>query len=106
MKNNDEIDFSDFPFEDETDEEIKQNTMIKATRNAGTLANDLLKKNQYGGLMAVYFLGMENMYNYMVGEKINRIIEILQSTDYDDYECCVEIAKVVGIYHDEELENK
>ena len=101
MKNNDEIDFSDFPFEDETDEEIKQNVMIKATRNAGTLAKDLLKKNKDGGLLAVYFLGMENMYNYMENVKINRIIEILRSTDYDDYECCVEISKVVGIYHEE-----
>lgn len=32
-------------------------------------------------------------------EKINKIIEILQSTDFSDYECCIEIAKVVGIHH-------
>lgn len=106
MKNNDEIDLSDFPFEEYKDEEIKQNMMIKATINAGTLAKDLLKKNQNGGLIAVYFLGMENMYNYINDAKINKIIEILRSTDYDDYEYCVEISKVVGIYHDEEEGNK
>lgn len=32
-------------------------------------------------------------------DKINKIIEILQSTNLDDYECCIEIAKVVGIYN-------
>lgn len=32
-------------------------------------------------------------------EKINKIIELLQSSNLDDYECCIEIAKVVGIYN-------
>lgn len=32
-------------------------------------------------------------------EKVNKIIEILQSPDLDDYECGIEIAKVVGIYN-------
>ena len=32
-------------------------------------------------------------------DKINKIIEILRSVDLDDYECCIEIAKVVGIYN-------
>ena len=32
-------------------------------------------------------------------EKVNKIIEPLQSSDLDDYECCIEIAKVVGIYN-------
>ena len=32
-------------------------------------------------------------------EKIRKIIEALQSVDLDDYECCVEIAKIVGIYN-------
>ena len=32
-------------------------------------------------------------------EKINKIIELLQSPDLDDYECCIEIAKVVGVYN-------
>lgn len=32
-------------------------------------------------------------------DKINRIIEILRSVDLDDYECCIEIAKVVGVYN-------
>lgn len=31
-------------------------------------------------------------------EKITDIIKILQSTDLTDYDCCIEIAKVVGIY--------
>lgn len=32
-------------------------------------------------------------------EKISKIIETLQSTDLDDYECCIEIAKIIGIYN-------
>lgn len=32
-------------------------------------------------------------------EKISKIIEILRSVDLDDYECCMEIAKIVGIYN-------
>lgn len=32
-------------------------------------------------------------------EKVNKIIELLQSPDLDDYECCIEIAKVVGVYN-------
>ena len=32
-------------------------------------------------------------------KKINRIIEILQSVDLSDYDCCIEIAKIVGIYN-------
>ena len=32
-------------------------------------------------------------------EKTNKIIEILQSADLSDYECCIEIAKIVGIYN-------
>lgn len=32
-------------------------------------------------------------------EKINKIIELLQSANLDDYECCIEIAKVVGTYN-------
>ena len=32
-------------------------------------------------------------------EKINKIIEILQSADLCDYECCIEIAKIVGVYN-------
>ena len=32
-------------------------------------------------------------------EKISKIIETLQSTDLSDYECCIEIAKIVGIYN-------
>ena len=32
-------------------------------------------------------------------EKINKIIEILQCVDFCDYECCIEIAKIVGIYN-------
>lgn len=39
-------------------------------------------------------------------EKINKIIELLQSADFDDYECCVEIAKVVGIYNYEREDNR
>ena len=31
-------------------------------------------------------------------EKISKIIEALQSADLSDFECCVEIAKIVGIY--------
>lgn len=30
---------------------------------------------------------------------MNKIIEILQSVDLSDYECCIEIAKIVGIYN-------
>ena len=30
-------------------------------------------------------------------EKINKIIEVLQS-GLNDYTCCIEIAKIVGIY--------
>lgn len=36
-------------------------------------------------------------------EKINMIVKILQSTDYSDYECCIEIAKIVGIYYEREF---
>lgn len=32
-------------------------------------------------------------------EKVDKIIELLQSPDLDDYECCIEIAKVVGVYN-------
>lgn len=32
-------------------------------------------------------------------KKMNQIIKLLQSPDLDDYECCIEIAKVVGIYN-------
>lgn len=32
-------------------------------------------------------------------EKVNKIIELLQSPDLDDYECCIEISKIVGIYN-------
>lgn len=32
-------------------------------------------------------------------EKVNKVIEILQSPNLDDYECCIEIAKVVGVYN-------
>ena len=32
-------------------------------------------------------------------EKVNKIIELLKSPDLDDYECCIEIAKVVGVYN-------
>lgn len=35
-------------------------------------------------------------------EKVNKIIELLQSPDLDDYECCIEIAKVVGVYNYEQ----
>lgn len=35
-------------------------------------------------------------------EKISKIIETLRSTDLDDYECCVAIAKIVGIYCERE----
>lgn len=30
-------------------------------------------------------------------KKISQIIEVLQS-DLNDYDCCIEIAKIVGIY--------
>ena len=39
-------------------------------------------------------------------EKVNKIIELLQSSDLDDYECCIEIAKVVGIYNYERKDNR
>lgn len=39
-------------------------------------------------------------------DKINKIIELLQSLDLDDYECCIEIAKVVGIYNYEREDNR
>ena len=39
-------------------------------------------------------------------EKINKIIELLQSPDLDDYECCIEIAKVVGVYNYEREDNR
>lgn len=39
-------------------------------------------------------------------DKINKIIELLQSPDLDDYECCIEIAKVVGIYNYEREAHK
>ena len=39
-------------------------------------------------------------------DKINKIIELLQSPDLDDYECCIEIAKVVGIYNYEREDNR
>lgn len=39
-------------------------------------------------------------------EKINKIIELLRSPDLDDYECCIEIAKVVGIYNYERKDNR
>lgn len=38
--------------------------------------------------------------------KINKIIELLQSPNLDDYECCIEIAKVVGIYNYEREDNR
>ena len=31
-------------------------------------------------------------------EKIDKIIETLQSASLTDYECCIKIAKIVGIY--------
>lgn len=37
--------------------------------------------------------------NMSYEEKVNKIIELLQSPDLDDYECCIEIAKVVGVYN-------
>lgn len=39
-------------------------------------------------------------------EKVNKIIELLQSPDLDDYECCIEIAKVVGVYNYEREGNR
>nr|DAM29738.1 MAG TPA: hypothetical protein [Caudoviricetes sp.] len=39
-------------------------------------------------------------------DKINKIIELLQSPDLDDYECYIEIAKVVGIYNYEREDNR
>ena len=42
------------------------------------------------------YLRGENMSD---GEKVNKIIGLLQSPDLDDYECCIEIAKVVGVYN-------
>lgn len=39
-------------------------------------------------------------------DKINKIIEILQSVNLDDYECCIEIAKVVGIYNYERVDKR
>lgn len=49
------------------------------------------------------WLRSENMSDE---EKINKIIELLQSPDLDDYECCIEIAKVVGIYNYEREDNR
>lgn len=43
-------------------------------------------------------IGVEFIYEETEEDKINKIIEILQSTDLSDYECRIEIAKVVGIY--------
>lgn len=42
------------------------------------------------------YLRGENMSDE---EKVNKIIGLLQSPDLDDYECCIEIAKVVGVYN-------
>lgn len=44
--------------------------------------------------------------NMTCEEKINRITELLQSPDLDDYECCIEIAKVVGVYNYEREDNR
>lgn len=49
------------------------------------------------------WLRSENMSDE---EKVNKIIELLQSHDLDDYECCIEIAKVVGIYNYEREDNR
>lgn len=35
-------------------------------------------------------------------ERLERIRKIIQSPDLSDYECCIEIAKVVGIYYERE----
>ena len=38
---------------------------------------------------------------YFETEKtFSEIINTLRSTDLDDYECCIEIAKIVGIYYE------
>lgn len=53
---------------------------------------------------AIFFrLGDKNM---SCEDKINKIIELLQSPDLDDYECCIEIAKVVGVYNYEREDNR
>lgn len=54
------------------------------------------KCNIFTRIRNFFRLGDKNMN---CEEQINKIIELLQSPDLDDYECYIEIAKVVGVYN-------
>ena len=47
------------------EEEKMQDTMIRATNNVGLTNKDLLEANKRNGLMGVYDLGMQHMYEYL-----------------------------------------
>ena len=49
------------------EEEKMQDTMIRATNNARLTNKDLLEANKKNGLMGVYDLGMQHMYEYLKG---------------------------------------
>lgn len=67
--------------------------LIKEINNSDKI---LVKNSCVTGEEFEKWLRNENMSDE---EKVNKIIELLQSPDLDDYECCIEIAKVVGVYN-------
>lgn len=85
-------------------EEDKENPLVRLA----DVENAINKYLNIQNLVTVYkcniFTRIRNFFrlgdkNMNCEEQINKIIKLLQSPDLDDYECCIEIAKVVGVYN-------